>query len=330
MISVNRLIYAGCSSQDFDLICDLSFDSGDGEVSTYLSREAVASETYRGDFRRVSSYKYSEVLAPTITFIDKDFGEFDFDRQRKILKWLTSKDTASFLTVYHEDSEVISYEILGNFIDIQTYKNGNGRVIGFTATFESIAPWALSPLQTITKDVSDPTDNKITINLETDDLQNAVYPRITIQQSNDTIVKINHVMQDNDEDVWIDGTIYHYQKDEQDNMYYWVDTDGIRQSSDSEPSGIDTTSVFIQNIHTDDKSKQTKFTSVVKNNIVNETVTLDGTNRVVSSSRMTGRIFGDDFSWDWLPLYEGKNELSFVGNCTVTVEFRYPIKCGEY
>lgn len=326
MISVNRLVYAGYSSQDFDLICDLSFDSDDGEVSTYLSREAVASETHRGDFKRVSSYKYSEVLAPTITFIDKDFGEFDFDRQRRILKWITSKDTASFLTIYHDDSEVISYEILGGFTEIQTYKTGNGRVVGFTATFESISPFAFSPLYTLTKNVASPSDNKITINLETDDLM-PVYPRITIQQSDNIIIDVNHAMKDDDEEVWVDGTVYHYKAG---NMYYWVDTNGVRKDLNTNTSQIDTTSVFIQNIHTDDKGNETKFTSLVKNNIKNETVILDGANRVVSSSRIDGRIFGDNFSWNWLPLYEGKNELSFVGNCMVTLEYRIPIKCGEF
>ena len=67
-------------------------------------------------------------------------------------------------------------------------------------------------------------------------------------------------------------------------------------------------------------------------------VVLDGANKVVSNysidesgkETMDIRIFGDDFSWNWIPLYEGKNELSFVGNCTVTIEYRYPIKCGEF
>ena len=402
MISVNRINYNGYSSQDFDLLCELSFDTGDGESSTYLSREAVDSETYRGDFKRVSSYRYSESLAPTITFIDKDFGDFDLERQRRILKWLTSKDTASFLTVYHDDTEVISYEILGAFIDIQTYKNGNGRVIGIVATFEYISPWAFSPLQTIATELGmtmyywtstlvngasvpkylltyvqtpeigtmvysvqsaitgsiitvEPTfygtiskknadgsyvvdnttfkltqqgiktkqsyDNKVIITLETDDLQSAVYPRITIQER-DIVVEINKSM--GDTDTWVDGTVYKFG-----NTYYWVDTESIKHTSESNTSKITTTSAVIENTHTDDRGKTTKFNSLVKHNVDKEKIVLDGANRVVSSSS-TSRIFGDDFSWQWIPLYEGKNELSFVGNCTVTVEYRYPIKCGEF
>lgn len=408
MISIHRLIYNGYSSEDFDLCCQLAFDSDSGESNSYLSREAVASETYRGDLKRVHSYKFTESLAPTITFVDKNFGDFDLERQRKVLKWLTSKDTASFLTVYHDDSEVVSYEILGGFTEIQTYKLGNGRVVGFTAVFESVAPWAFSALQTMTKDVTkeidttmyywtstlvsgtsvpqylltqvqtpkigtivysvqsaiigsiitaEPTfygaiskinadgsyvvnnttfkltqqgtktkhsyDNKIIINLETDDPQNAVYPRITIQEQG-IVVAIKYAM--GDQDTWVDGSVF---QDTNTNIFYWVDAKGEKHTSTSNTSEFNTTSVSIKNIHIDDIAKVTVFDTLVKKNTGDETVVLDGANRVVSSSSES-RIFGDDFSWNWTPLYEGKNELSFVGNCTVTVEYRYPIKCGEF
>ncbi len=322
MISVNRIIYNKFSSKDFDLKTCLSFEGDSGDVSTFLNREAVASESYRGHFRRVHNYKYNEVLAPKLTFIKDGFGNFTMEEQRRILKWLTSRDTASFLTVYHDDSEVISYEILGGFIEINTHKAGNGRVVGFTAVFESVAPWAFSPLQTITKNVSNPSDNKITINLKTDDQQNAVYPRITIQQDSTTnIITVNHAM--GDQDTWVEGSVFKYG-----NTYYWVDAKGEKHTSTTNTSGLQTTSVSIRNIHTDDYDKVTAFDTLVKNNIKGEKVVLDGANRVVSSS--STRIFEDDFSWDWLPLYEGKNELLFIGNCTVTVEYRYPIKCGEF
>lgn len=314
-------MYAGYSSKDFDLLTCLSFDGDSGDVETYLNREGVASESYRGDFKRVQNYKYQDVLAPQITFIKEGFRDFGMDDARKVLKWLTSRDTASFLTVYHDDSEVVSYEILGAFTEINLRKAGNGRVIGITATFESISPFAFSPLKTITKNVSNPSDNKITIDLETDDPQSAVYPRITIKQDDTTnVITIDHAMSDTESRV--EGSVFKYG-----NNYYWVDANGVNHASTSNTSGFDTTSVSIRNVHTDDYDKVSVFDSLVKKNIKGETVVLDGANRVVSSS--TSRIFGDNFSWNWTPLYEGKNELSFVGNCTVTIEYRIPIKCGE-
>ena len=73
----------------------------------------------------------------------------------------------------------------------------------------------------------------------------------------------------------------------------------------------------------------TTSTMAVRNNGSTETVVVDGANQIISSSSVK-RIFGDDFDWNWLPLYDGKNELTIEGNCDVTLEYRTVIKCGEY
>jgi hypothetical protein len=112
--------------------------------------------------------------------------------------------------------------------------------------------------------------------------------------------------------------------------YYWLDSNGVKYTSSTNDSHIELSSVAIKNVYTDDMGAKHIFDTVVKNNIKGETVILDCANKVVSSSRANGRIFGNDFDFEWLPLYEGKNELSFVGNCDVTIEYRCPIKCGEY
>ena len=332
LISVKQINYAGYSNQDFDLITSISFDSDDGDTETYLNREAIVSETHRGDFRRVHNYRYQEVLTPRITFIKEGFEDFTMEEYRRVLKWLTSKDTASFLTVYHDDSEVMSYEILGGFTEINTYKIGNGRVVGVVATFESVAPWAFSPLYKITKDIPNSTGSAITINLETDEPQSAVYPRITIQQYSTTnVIEVGHPMTDADN--WVEGSVFKHG-----DKYYWVDAEGKKHTSADNTSGIETTSVSIRNTYTDNSGEISVFDALVKNNVKGETIILDGANRLLSSyfidasgnKNMGTRIFGDDFSWDWIPLYEGKNVLSFIGNCTVTVEYRTPIKCGEF
>jgi hypothetical protein len=326
MISIHRFTYNDYSSRDFHLLCEFAFDSDEGDTETFLAREAIMSETYRGDIQRVTSYKYTEVFAPTISLIDENFGEISPDRQRKILKWLTSCNTPSFLTVYHDDSAIISYEILGAPTEIQTYKSGNGRVIGFTFVFSSIMPWALSPVYKITKDVSNPTDSIIPIILATDDATSPVYPKITINQASLTsIVTINHAM--TDLDTWVDNTIYYYPTN---NKYYWIDSNGTKHTSSTNDSNIEFSSVAIKNTYTDNSGNKHTFNTLIKNNIKGETVVLDGANRVISSSRANGRIFGNDFDFEWIPLYEGKNELLFVGNCTVTIEYRTVVKCGNY
>lgn len=334
MIAINRFTYNGYNSKDFDVLVDVAFDSDSGEMSAYLNRESVASESYNGTLKRVSNYKYSEVFSPKFTLVKEDFSDFTMQEQRKILSWLTSSSVPKFLTAFYDDSEVVSFEILGAPTEINTYKIANNRTVGITFTFESVTPYAFSALQTITKDVSNPSDNTIIINLETDDPENVVYPKVTIQQNSVTsVVEIDHVMTGQDE--WQEGTVYHYATSDQ---YYWIDASGTKQTQSTNTSGIETTGFIITNTYADSDRTSYKVSTKVKNNIKGETIILDGANQVISSSRTT-RIFDEDFygsfedsfvHWNWLLLYKGKNEIEVIGNCTVTIEYRYPIKCGEY
>ena len=97
MISAHRIEYRGYSSVDFDLKTCMAFESDDGEVNTYLTRESVASESYRGEFKRITQFKYTETFNPKFTFIKDGFGEFTTEEIRKVLRWLTGGANASFL-----------------------------------------------------------------------------------------------------------------------------------------------------------------------------------------------------------------------------------------
>ena len=89
--------------------------------------------------------------------------------------------------------------------------------------------------------------------------------------------------------------------------------------------------IKITNQHYDSFHKaSTPVITTVKNNGQTEKIVIDGANRVISSSN-TKRIFGDDFNWQWLPLYDdGKNEITIEGNCEVSIEYREVRKVGEY
>lgn len=333
MITLNRFTYGGYSSADFDVLVDVSFDSDSGEISSHLNRESVASESYNGALKRVSNYKYSEVFSPKFTLVKEDFSDFTMQEQRKILSWLTSSSVPKFLTAFDDDSDTVSFEILGAPTEISTHKIANKRTVGITFTYESVAPYAFSALQTVTKDVSDPDNNTFIIDLETDDPENAVFPKVTIQQNNLTsVVEIDHTMTDKNE--MQTGTVYHYAEG---NEYYWLDKDGTLVTSSENTSKIETTSVIITNTYADDNKVSHRIITKVKNNTKGETIILDGANQVISSSNV--RIFDEYFygsfddsfvHWNWLPLYKGRNEIEVIGNCTVTLEWRYPIKCGEF
>lgn len=328
MVSLNRIRFGGIFSNELnmpDLIMDCAFDSDNSEVSTFLTREAVASESYDGRNRRINSFKYTENFAPKFTFIKKDFGDFSQDELRALLKYLTSRDTTGLLEAYDDDSNVISWVSIGNFSEIQLYKIANKRVVGVTAVWNSISPFCLSDLYTVTKTITS-TANKITIDIDTDD-NKPVYPRITVQH-NGSVVSIPA------------GTVLTYLSDMVENTtyyngttYYWKTAPGtdpayFYESTDN--PNLTTTSVKFTNTHTDFFNQATVLDSIiVKNNNTTEIVTIDGANKIISSNSMN-RVFDDNFNWVWLPLFDGKNEIVVEGNCTVTIEYRESRKIGEF
>lgn len=275
MISPHRVKYKGVESTELnilDLIMCVAFDSDNGETGTFLNREAVVSETYDGRYKRVYRYKYNESFSPKFTFIKKDFGDFTIEEVRQVIKWLTSTDTTALLDVYYDDSNVVAWSAIGGWTEISTYKLANNRTVGIVATFEAVTPYAMSDLYTVTKTITS-TDNKITINIDTDD-NKPVYPRVTIQANN--------------------------------------------------------TSIKFTNKHTDFFNVSKSYSSLeLTNNTSGEKIIVDGANKLITSSS-TRRIFGDDFNWVWLELYDGKNEITIEGNCTVTLEWREVRKVGEY
>lgn len=275
MISANRIKYNGVFSNELnmpDMITCVAMDSDNGETSTYLNREAVVSETYDGRYKKISNFKYTETFAPKFSFFKKDLGNFTMDEVRIVLKWLTSKDTTALLETYYDDSNVVSWASIGGWTEIQMHKIANNRTIAITAVWDSISPFAFSDLYTVTKTIT-ATDNKITINIDTDD-NKPVYPRVTIQTSSADVKFVNK--------------------------------------------------------HTDLLNNSKSYSSLeLANNNSGEKIIVDGANKIISSSS-TKRIFGDDFNWVWLELYDGKNELTVNGNCTVTIEYREVRKIGEY
>jgi hypothetical protein len=126
-------------------------------------------------------------------------------------------------------------------------------------------------------------------------------------------------------DVIESGKIYYYQVDKK---YRWIDPYTFK-SSTTDPK-LSTTSVRLRNKHINFFNQERVLDPViVKNNTTTETIVLDGANKIVSSDSAR-RIFGDDFSWNWLELYDGKNDIAIEGNCEVTLEWREIRKVGEF
>ena len=197
MIDAHRVVFNSMDSLDFGITPHLSFDGSSGGESSFLNRESIHSEHYDGSFRRIHSYKYNEVLSPTFTFLKQDFSDFDEVENRKILSWLTASDKPNWIDVYKDDSNVVSYRLFGHFTETEVYKLGNGRVVGYVATFESSAPYAYSrqlvypEVHATMTEVSNNDENNdyldvygtksITITCNTDEYNKPIYPTVTIK-----------------------------------------------------------------------------------------------------------------------------------------------------
>lgn len=322
MLALNRITYNGFSSVDLNLIIDCAFDSDSGETSSFLNREAVATDNYLGDYRRIHNFKYNEFFAPKFTFIKRDFSDFSASEYRRLVSWLTSKSTTSVLTAYRDASTSVEFEIIGGWTEIQAYKLANSRTVGVTAVFESVTPWALSPIKTVTRTINEPTI--INVSCTTDDWESFIYPKITIKQSNNIAVNITSEMATGVffNDNYIEGTVYHC-----DGTYYWKAPNDngelVLHADTTPPQSWFTTSVLLYNESTDVKT-------YIKGNTANETIVIDGANKLVFTARNARKVLGNDFAWKWLPLKSGDNNIRVVGNCEITFEWREPIKLGEY
>lgn len=331
MVSPQKIKYNGVFSDtglgDLDIILDVAFDSDNGTASSYLNRSAVASESHDGRYKNTARYKYDELFSPQFTIVKKDFSDFTQEEIRKVFKYLTSTDKPSLLEVYYDGaSNIVDWACIGGWTSIETYKLANSRTVGIVAQFEAITPYAMSDLYTVTKTISDATNNKITINIDTDDSK-PVCPCIKIIQKG-SVVRIPS------------GTTLTYLSDMVENTtyfngttYYWKTEEGMDptyfHSSTTNPS-LTTTSVKFTNTHTNFLNQSAVLEStIIKNNNVTETIILDGANKIVSSDSVR-RIFGNDFNLRHLELYDGKNEIVIEGNCEVTLSWREVRKIGEY
>jgi hypothetical protein len=370
MISPYKFTWDSFSSLDFDVFAELAFDSDDGNTETHLSREAVVSETYNGSLKRVSGYKWNESFTFQLTLIKNDFGNFTSEENRKILKWLTGRQNAGFINIYKDDSEVVEFAALGNFINVSSYKLGNGRVVGYVADWESITPYAFSDLYTVTKTITSPTDNKITINIDTDD-NSPVYPRITVREKGiivpiaaGTTFNVYSDMVPNT--IYYNGTNYYWKSDEtafvtgvtepnygwpkvqrdtvysendeikEETVYYYTSDQKYRWidpytfKSSTTNPDLATTSVRITNKHTDAFANVKTYSSTIVKNNGPTETVVIDGANQIISSS-SKRIFGDDFvNWKWLELYDGKNEITVEGNCDIEFVYREIRKIGEY
>ena len=196
MIDAHRIVYNNLSSEEFDVTPHLSFGSESGASNSFLNREAISTEVYDGSRKFIHGSKYTDSATPRFTLIKNNFEDFTPEENRRILSWLTSNSKPSWLEVYQDDSNVVSYRYFCVPTTIEQYKLSNGRVVGYEFEIFSDAPYAWSrkfiypEVYATTEEIgnNDETNdylqvsgaNSFTITCNTDEYNKPLYPKVTV------------------------------------------------------------------------------------------------------------------------------------------------------
>lgn len=358
MIAPYRIKFRNQTNIDFDLIVGAAFDSDSGNTNSFLNKESTSSNTYDGSKRNVHGYHYTDVMNVSFTFIKQDYTDMTDIERRKIYAWLTGNNKVEELIVYKDDSDVVSYRLLGNFTNVEHYKLANNRDVGVIVNFESIAPFAYSPVKSITKTITAP--ETFTLKCHTDVYEKPLYPKITVTIGDSIYLPVT---EDPTVETYemLSNTVYEY-----DNKYY-IKISGQKHTLSVTPNKIenqtaDASTVNTYCLSTFDKTvylgivadnqygwqkivtvgagfevKNTYYENgvdtTVKSTVTDcyehEVITLDGDNRVIYSSYTPMRIIGESFNWDWIYFVPGENKITISGACDVTIEWVEPIKIGN-
>jgi hypothetical protein len=368
MIAPYKITWQNLSSLDKDLWTELAFDSESGEASSFLSREAITTEHINGSYRRIHGHKYNEVITSRITLIKQDYSDFTHEQNRDILAWLTSTSKPGWLEVYHDDSEVVSYRLFGNWTEIEQYKLGNGRCVGYVCTFESSSPYAWSRQHTATESISE-TSEPFKIVCNSDEYGKVLYPKVTIKfkgrnpyfpinidpvedQTYSMVPNVIYVDANKDNILYVDL------KSETDNGRYVIGHTTSQTPASSATTDYDYYYITDENLikktvaNTVDGNSVYSWETVVEPSMavkINNAYVLNGEEKtsetIVAGGVLNGEIVldgtnkvisgingstvGDNFNWVWVPLAMGTNTLTVMGLCEITLDWIEPRKVGD-
>ena len=182
--------YLGQNSSDLGWnIVHVSGDSDNGETDSFLSTSTVGTDMYNGTKRLMYGSKYDNSANIKITVVKRDGTDFGISDNRKAFKWLTGAQQNSWMYVYigNEDRKSESkpgdnarFRLLGHVQDVKQYKLDAG-VWGLCIYYELASPWAFSPMQIISQDISG--TSTITIENGSDDQYTYTPCNVTFKNS---------------------------------------------------------------------------------------------------------------------------------------------------
>lgn len=164
------------SNKDFGLIV-ARFEPDNGEVDSYLTIESVYTDNYNGTKRYDYGAKYTSTTMLYITMVKNNYADFSRRELSEILNWLTSLNKASWLDLYNDDTNELTFSFLGRVINVRLQKM-DARVVGINIEFESVSPWAYSNINRNEMSL-DGTETLYSICNCSDESSVYVYPNVT-------------------------------------------------------------------------------------------------------------------------------------------------------
>lgn len=128
---------------------------------------------------------YSESITFDIAMIKCDNTAFSNDEQRIINRWLTSPKLPQWTTFSIGGVETM---YRGNFTDVR-WKSGGQGLIGVVCTFQADSPYAWKQYD-VSKSISG--TQTFTVSCDSDELEEYIYPVITISTNSKSTIKITN------------------------------------------------------------------------------------------------------------------------------------------
>lgn len=296
------------SKKDFGWII-VHFDADQGEMDSYLAQEQVYTDSYNGTRRILYGTKWNEVAIVKITVVKQDSSNFTLSECRDAYRWLTGNPNASWLDLYIGDEP--QYSFLGTVQDVKPQKL-DARTIGMNIYFESISPWAYSPLQTVTyafeQSLSINDDSVLSIDDDTN--------YFNIDSNGVLYANNNPQLTCNDGVVFFDNTGVIKINNSTDDLYSYIYLDVMFKNKTCE-------FLSIKNTSTDEETLISDVGS-------NELITISSNQFITSNA--PNKLFGNTFNYVWPRLVPGENEIVVDGGGGegyIKFTYRYAMKVSD-
>ena len=283
----------------------VAFDADNGEVDSYLNQEQIYTDSYNGSKRILYGTRWTEVTNIKISVIKKDGSDFSLEECRKAYRWLTGNPRASWLDLYV--GEELQYSILCTVQNVKQQKL-DARTSGLNIYFESVSPWAYSPMQSFGCSFD---QELLSVNgiLDGDSSDFDV-------DENGVVYNNSNVLQiDSNGTLYVDNSISLKIDNRTDDLYttIYLNTTFTNNTSDY---------LSIKNITTNEET-------IITGMNANEIITINAGQFIISN--IPGKVFGNDFNFVWPKLVPGLNEFIISGSGVGSINFtyRYPIKIGD-